>query len=76
MKKKNVLLVFVVILVPIVIMGALAVGGAENFQKQKEAAEHQDDEGTESTEAIVTMVPTSLINMPFSVTQQPAGLTG
>jgi flagellar basal body-associated protein FliL len=54
---KNVLIVFVVILTPIVIMGALAVAGAENFEKQKEAAENENPEAnlTENAGAIAPL---------------------
>jgi cytochrome bd-type quinol oxidase subunit 1 len=51
MKMKNVLLVIVVILTPIIILGAMAMSGAEEFHKKKVAAE----EG-HTTEAIMPMV--------------------
>jgi heme/copper-type cytochrome/quinol oxidase subunit 2 len=52
---KNVLLVLVVILTPIVILGVLAMAGAENFEEQKEAAEHEETEN--ATEAAAGMMP-------------------
>jgi hypothetical protein len=51
--KKNTLIVFVVILVPIIIMGSLAVMGAENFENQKEVPEG----GVPNTNSSVEIVP-------------------
>lgn len=53
---KNVLLVLVVILTPIVVLGALAMAGAENFEKQKEAAQHEEG-GEIATEAATILTP-------------------
>jgi len=53
---KNVLLVLVVILTPIVILGVLALAGAQNFEEQKEAAENQEG-GENATEAASVLVP-------------------
>lgn len=50
MKRKNVLLVMVVILTPIIILGALAMSGAEQFAEKKKTAE-----GAHTTEAIMPM---------------------
>lgn len=53
---KNVLLVLVVILTPIVVLGALAMAGAENFEKQKEAAQHEEG-GENATETATILTP-------------------
>ncbi len=53
---KNVLTVFIVILTPIIILGLLAVAGAERFEEQKQAAEEQHTEGN-VTETAAILVP-------------------
>jgi hypothetical protein len=60
---KNVLIVFAVILTPIVILGALAVAGAENFEKQKEAGESGNNEGGNFTEGASIMVPMEMLKV-------------
>jgi Flp pilus assembly protein CpaB len=58
---KNVLIVLVVILVPIILAGLVAVAGAENFEKQKEAAENGQSQEN-STEATGILVPMQILN--------------
>lgn len=54
---KNVLTVLIVILIPIIILGLMAVAGAEKFEKQKKAydAEHTEGNITESANILVPM---------------------
>ncbi len=61
---KNVLTVIVVILTPIIILGILAVAGAENFEKAKEAAgdEHSGENTTETAAMLVPIQTIKLIN--------------
>ena len=67
--KKNTLIVFVVILVPIIIMGSLAVMGAENYEDYKKT--HGGEHEGENTEAMETMVTPEII-LPLNL--QYAGL--
>jgi heme/copper-type cytochrome/quinol oxidase subunit 2 len=70
---KNVLLVLVVILTPIVILGVLALSGAENFEKQKEAAEHEEEGTTEAATVLEPIEAVEQLSLPFSLSS-PAGL--
>lgn len=53
---KNVLIVLIVILTPIVVVGIIAVAGAEHFEKQKEAAENSQN-GEGANESAGVLVP-------------------
>lgn len=64
---KNVLLVFIVILTPIVILGALAMAGAENFEKQKEAAQHEEGNQTEAATILVPLKDVEQVSSPLFV---------
>jgi hypothetical protein len=58
---KNVLLVLAIILIPIVILGVLAVSGAEKFAEQKENVEHEEE--TNTTEAAHILVPLKMVKV-------------
>jgi hypothetical protein len=70
---KNVLLVLVVILTPIVILGVLALSGAENFKEQKEAAEHEEEGTTEAATVLEPIEAVGQLSLPF-ILSGPAGL--
>jgi hypothetical protein len=53
---KNTLTVLIVILTPIIILGILAVAGAEKFEKQKETFEAEQP-GENTTETAAILVP-------------------
>ena len=62
---KNVLLVLVVILTPIVILGVLALAGAQNFEAQKQAAEHEEENATEAATIIAPVEVIEQVSLPF-----------
>jgi Flp pilus assembly protein CpaB len=61
---KNVLTVLIVILTPIIVLGLVAVAGAEKFAEQKEAleAEHNNENATESATILVPMQTVKIVN--------------
>jgi Flp pilus assembly protein CpaB len=65
---KNVLLVLIVILTPIVVLGVLAMAGAENFQEQKEAAEHEDT--TEEATVLMPVESVEMVSSPYFMLPQ------
>jgi len=67
---KNVLLVFVVILTPIVILGALAMAGSERYLEQKEAAEHEEHAEPEAAAIMMPIEDAELVSSPFFMAQQ------
>jgi hypothetical protein len=69
---KNVMLVLVVILTPIVIMGTLAVSGAERFADQKENAEHEEENITEVAEIMVPLQMVKMVSTQIDLMVSPA----
>jgi hypothetical protein len=67
---KNVLLVLVIILTPIVVLGTLAVAGAPGFAEQKEQNEHEAEEAVEenanTTPAIIAAGASIIDPVPLS----------
>lgn len=67
---KNVLLVFVVILTPIVILGVLAVAGSERYMEQKEAAEHEEPAETEAAAILMPLEDAEIVSSPLFMAYQ------
>ena len=68
MKKKDVLLVLVVILIPIVILGAVAVAGADNI---KDSITFEGTEGVTITDAEGNIINGSVEKVHMATTPSP-----
>lgn len=64
--KKNTLLVLLIILIPIIIVGCLAMAGAGNYAHDDEATEGENnDENTEGATILIPVETTNVVSPSF-----------